>query len=94
MKRTLLRFVALVLAGCGLLMLAAALDERGPSLDLDSRIAQAQDPKLRAILREEQHQEEMEIFKTRVLYITVASVEFAAAAFLIGRARKRAAPTP
>lgn len=90
MKRALLWIVALVLAVCGMLMVAAALAERGPNLDFDTRIAQAQDPKLRSILREEQHQEEMDLFKTRVLYITIASLEFAAAAFMIGRARKRA----
>lgn len=89
MKKTLLWVVSGVLAACGLLMVAAALAERGPNLDFDTRIAQAQDPRLRSILREEQHQEQMEIFKTRLLYITVASMEFAAAAFLIGRARKR-----
>ena len=75
-------------------MVAAALAERGPNLDYDLRIAQAQDPKLRAILREEQRQEQMELFRTRVLYLTVASVEFAAAAFVAGRARKSRASQP
>ena len=89
MKRAVLWIVAMLLAACGVFMVAAALVERGPSLDFDVRIAEAQDPKLREILREEQHQEEMDVLKTRVGYITIASLEFAAAAFLVGRARRR-----
>jgi len=90
MKRALLWMISVVLAACGVLMVAAALNERGPNLDFDLRIAETQDPKLRQILRAEQHQEEMELLKTRIAYITIASLEFAAAAFLIGRARFKA----
>ncbi len=89
MKRAILWVIALVLVVTGMLMVAAALFERGPNLDYDVRIVQAQDPKLRDILRQEQHQEEMDILKTRIGYITIAAMEFAAAAFLVGRARRR-----
>ena len=88
MKKLGLWTIALVLMLCGLFMFAIALAERDTNPDIDIRIAEAHDPKLREILRERQHEQEMEDLKARVEYITIAALEVSLAAFLVGRARR------
>ena len=88
MKKLGLWTIALVLTLCGLFMFAISLAEREGSPDLDIRIAEAHDPKLREILREQQHEQEMEDLKARVEYITIAAFEISMAAFVAGRARR------
>ena len=88
MKKAALWFGVFSLVLLGVAMVFSALTVHQFYTPLTEPLVLAHDPKIRQIFEEEQRHREREEYWIEFQYLTMATLEFAVAAFLAGKARR------